>query len=429
MIVKPGTALNVSLQFDPQNVVPVGRLVLDRGIAVLGYNAAFIASGLTLNPNLGPAGTGVVRAINPRAFSGLHGVFADSLPDAWGAVLMRRRAAEVGFEYNSLTVLDRLAMVGRRGMGALIYEPDVPVNEDGVVDLDRLASESVKVLAGDESSVVRQLEALGGSSGGARPKVLVAIDRRGHTISGVDNIPSGYDGWIVKFPSSADVRDIGPLEVAYADMARAAGLDVSETKLIGSATGPGYFATKRFDRAPGNARIHALSFAAFLDTDWSIPSTGYETLMNVTRGITREQPQVEKIFRRMTFNVIARNRDDHAKQHAFLMESSGKWKVAPSYDLTFSPGPGGQHYLTVAGEGDEITVAHIMRVAAAQSISPSRAKDIVEEVTTAVNDFEKYAGNYGVSRSTIQSVRRGLSENQKLSVAAKTPTTHKRKKH
>lgn len=405
---RAGTPLRVALEFAPNRVVPVGRVALDRGIAVLEYAPEFAASRLTINPLFQTPGNVLVRAADPRTFDGLHGVFADSLPDAWGQLLMRRRAFASGIDYVSLTVLDKLAAIGRRGMGALTYEPALPSGVDEQLELDVLAREAAEVLDGRDSEVIAQLERLGGSSGGARPKVLVAMDARGRVLSGVDRVPAGFDAWIVKFRSSADVEDIGPLEAAYAAMARAAGLDISDTKLIASARGPGFFATKRFDRAPAGRRRHVLSVASMLEIDWRVPSLDYAGLLKAVRVVTRHQAEVEKMFRRMVFNIAAHNRDDHTKQHAFMMDESGRWTLAPPYDLTFSAGPGGEHYLAVNGMGAGVTRASIDAVAKREAISPATVRAIVDDVVGAVSRFEHFARDHNVSRRTATEVSKAL---------------------
>lgn len=408
MKLQPRTPLDVVLEFAPERSLAVGRIALERGVGVLEYAPEFIASRLTINPLFEPPSRALVRAADPRTFGGLHGVFADSLPDAWGELLLRRRAAETDIDYVSLTVLDKLAAVGRRGMGALTYQPAFPPAGDAPVDLDVLAGEASEVLDGRDSDVIAQLERLGGSSGGARPKVLVAMDAAGRVIAGIDRIPAGFDAWLVKFRSSVDVRDIGPLEAAYAAMARAAGLDISDTKLISSARGPGYFATKRFDRTSRNGRLHMLSVAALLDTDWRVPSLDYADLLKTVRAVTRHEADVERMFRRMVFNVAAHNRDDHTKQHAFIMDQSGRWTLAPPYDLTFSAGPGGEHYLSVNGRGTDVSRAAIDTVAKRAAVAPPAVRAIVDGVTGAVSRFKDFARAHDVSRRTAAEVDKAL---------------------
>jgi serine/threonine-protein kinase HipA len=400
--------LDVELVTSRTDKVHVGRLALDRSGAVFEYDAAFVESGLEINPLQTPQ-LGPIPAQRPRTFGGLHGVFADSLPDAWGEELVRRRCARDAIAFESLTALDRLAIVGERGMGALTYEPEVPDAGDDDVDLDALAREANEILDGRESDVLPELERLGGTSGGARPKVLVAINADGHVRAGVDEIPDGYDGWLVKFPSSRDVPDIGPLEAAYAAMARAARINVPDHRLIRTgAKSVGYFASKRFDRAPGGIRRHMISVAGMLDLDWMAPELDYVNLLRLVRRATRSQDEVEEMIRRMVFNVVAHNRDDHAKQHAFVYGVDRQWHLSPAYDLTYSNGPAGQHYLAINGEAGDAGANAVRTVALTQDVKPRRLAAIVSEVIDAVSRFEEFAERYDVSKRTSTEVRHAL---------------------
>ncbi len=390
--------------------IPVGRLAMDRGGAVFEYDAAFISAGLSLNPLWETPSREPIPARNPRTFEGLHGVFADSLPDAWGRELMRRRCARAGLDFDSLTGLEHLALVGERAMGAMAYRPAVSDQGDDIVDLDLLAFEAHEILEGRDSDVLLELERLGGSSGGARPKVLVALNDRGEARSGVGDIPDGYDAWLVKFANSRDVPDIGPLEAAYAAIARAAGLRVPDHRLIAAKRGPGYFASKRFDRGAGAVRKHVISAAGVLEIDWSVPAIDYDNLLRLVRAVTRDQQEVEEMFRRMVFNVVAHNRDDHAKQHAFIYDHLTKrWALAPAYDLSNSSGPGGEHYLAVAGEGRNVSARAVKVVASAHDIKPRRVRAIVAEVLGGVELFEKFAADYDLSVATRTATSRAIS--------------------
>jgi serine/threonine-protein kinase HipA len=401
-------ALHVDLILSATDVRYVGRLALTRSGAVFEYDASFIASDLEIHPILPPA-PGVIAAREPGMFHGLHGVFADSLPDAWGTELVRQRCTREGIAYHSLTAVDRLAIVGRRGMGARAYRPAIRDPGEDAVDFDALAHEANEVLEGRDSDLLPELERLGGSSGGARPKVLVAIDAQGHARSGVDEIPDGYDGWLVKFPSSRDVRDIGPLEAAYTSMARAAGIDVPDYRLIPTRTSAvGYFAGKRFDRGPGGARHHVVSVAGALDIDWTVPQLDYDNLVRLVRRVTRRQAEGEQMIRRIIFNVAAHNRDDHVKQHAFLFGPDRRWRLTPAYDLSFSSGPNGEHYLAVVGEARDIGPDGIREVASAADVEPRRLRSIAGEVLDAVSRFTTFAADYGVSKRTSQDVLRAV---------------------
>ena len=405
----PGV-LDVALAFAPEDAVPVGRLALDGNVAVFEYAPGFAATGLSLTPAFAAVRPGLVRAREPRTFRGLHGVFADSLPDAWGELLLQRRLRSEGTDPSTLTVLDRLAYVGGGGRGALVYAPAEGASAAiGEVDLGRFGREATEVLEGSDGALLRELERLGGSSGGARPKVQVALNEAGRARSDDAALPPGFTSWIVKFRARTDREDSAPLEKAYADVASAGGIALPRTRLIPVEGEPGYFATERFDRAPGGRRRHMLSIAGMLEADWSVPSIDYDGLLDAIRGATRDDSAVLEAFRRMVFNVAAINRDDHAKQHSLLLDRNGRWRLSPAYDLTFSIA-GGEHYLAVDGRGSDITRREILAVAKRQSIAATRANAIVDEVVAAVASLPAVAAEFGATRDAIAEVRRAIEK-------------------
>jgi serine/threonine-protein kinase HipA len=406
MMLEPGESLRVSMSFAPGAEARVGRLGLAKSGVIFEYDPDFIRSPITLHA-LMPKSTAVVFAKNPRAFEGLPGVFADSLPDAWGRALLRRQTERRGIAFSEMTPLDRLACVGASGAGALTYRPDFPQTPVAAIDLETLAADALAFLDGNEDVDVSDLAKLGGSSGGARPKISVAMNASGAIVPASTSLPNGFDHWLVKFRTSSDPKNAGAIEAAYADMARAAGLDVVETRLLPSKSGPGFFATKRFDRKPGGRRLHMVSAAAMLETNWEHPAD-YETLLKLTRLVTKDQASVERVFRRAVFNVVASNRDDHLKQHAFLMDERGSWIEAPSFDLTLSPGPGGEHYLSVGGRGKDIGFEDLARLGAEELIDKQRVREIVDQTRTAVAEFAEFASPYGVDAATVRSIRRIL---------------------
>ena len=413
MKIKPGTPLRIFLSFGPEQYVSVGRLTLDRGIALLEYDSEFIASGLTLNPYLAPPVKGLVEPKSPHGFDGLPGFIADTLPDAWGQLLMHRRAAAEGIGYSSLTPLDKLAVISSRAMGALTYEPEIASDPTEAIDLERVAAASLELLEGRDIATLPALERLGGSSGGARPKALIALNQRTNAIAdGAGPIPDGFEAWLVKFRSSRDdLEDIGPLEAAYADMAREAGLSVAPTRLFPGGD-YGYFGTQRFDRIAGDGRLHMLSAAAMLDMDWDSGGLDYDHLMRLGRYVVQRRDGAQRLFARMVFNVVANNRDDHAKQHAFLMSEQGVWDLAPSFDLTFSRGPGGEHYLAVKGRaGDDITTELMVELGREHGIDAAQSRSIIERTIDAVNRFEEFTRPYPMSTSTRRDINRALQSN------------------
>ncbi len=276
-----------------------------------------------------------------------------------------------------------------------------------------MALGSLELLEGHDITMLPALERLGGSSGGAHPKALIAFNQSTNAIAdGAGPIPDGSEAWLVKFRSSRnDLEDSGPLEAAYADMARNAGLSVAPTRLFpGGAYG--YFGTRRFDRIAGNGRFHVLSAAAMLEMDWDSGGLDYDRLMRLGRYVVQRHDAAQRLFARMVFNVVANNRDDHAKQHAFLMNAQGVWDLAPSFDLTFARGRGGEHYLAVKGRAaDDITRELMVELGREHGIDAAESRSIIERTMDAVNRFEEFTRPYPISASTCQDINRALQSN------------------
>lgn len=412
MKLAPGMPLAIGLLTDRDaSVRPVGRLAMAAGLAQLEWSADVIGEGLAISPLRYPAEPGLHPARN-RTFDGLHGFLADCLPDAWGLLLLKRRVERLGHRFEDLDAVDRLAMVGMRGRGALVFQPDtLPGEAAGGIDLDLLADEARHVVLGEETELDDLLTRLGGGSGGARPKVHVAIGADGSLSAGdepaVTGAESASEEWIVKFAAANDPADIGPLEEAYARMARDAQIEMAETRLIPSATGPGHFATRRFDRPVPGKRLHLVSLGGALEASPHMPGVDYDGFLKATLAITHSMADVEQAFRRMVFNVLSRNRDDHVRQHAYLMDDRGGWRLAPAFDLTFSNGPGGEHYMAVLGEGRTITRAHVERLGKNHGISAKRVAGAIDDVRAALADWPSHARNVGVGAS-LAAVSEGL---------------------
>lgn len=406
---RPITVLRVELVLDGERR-SVGRLAWRDRVIYFEYDAAFLATRLELSPFRLKLGPGVVEG--PTAvFERLHGLFNDSLPDGWGRLLMDRKLRQVGIQPDQLTPLDRLAWIGGHGMGALTYRPEHPAlaGAGDAIDLDRLAEQSRMVLEDSPKAVLDELLSIGGSPQGARPKALVGVSVDGGSlIHGVDDLPDSYEHWIVKFRSSTDPSDVGAVEQAYAAMAREAGVTMPPTALFPAKRGAGYFGIKRFDRR-GNRRVHILTASGLLDIDHTLPSLGYGGLLKATRSLTRRQSEVEQVFTRMVLNVFARNRDDHTKNHSFLMEADGGWFVSPAYDVTFSSGPGGEHALDVAGEGRDPGAEHIHAVADEVGVSRKVAVAVIDRVRMVVDRWPGFARDSGVSKRMASSIDRVLN--------------------
>lgn len=406
MKLAPGTPLNIALAFDPDLRVPAGRLAWALQTAQLEWSREIIATKLSVDPlPRYPRDLGLQGA-RTRNFDGLHGFLADSLPEGWGHLVMRKRLTQLGLDIGSLTPVERLALVGESGRGALVFHPATTPDADASVgiDLDGLAEEAAHVLSGQEGTLADVLAKAAGGSGGARPKVHVGFGPNGEVSVGDSELPADHTAWIVKFRAAEDPQDIGPLEEAYALMAEAAGLTLAEHRLLPAKQGPGYFATKRFDRPGASARLHMVSLTGAIEAPTTAGAVSYDTLLRATQAITRNAEDVVRAFRRMVFNVLAHNRDDHARQHAYLMNEHGEWSLSPAYDLTYSPGPGGEHYLDIEGEGAKPTRKHIDALGARHGLGAKEVQVMVEEVKAAVGDWVKFAKAAGVTSASTKFV-------------------------
>jgi serine/threonine-protein kinase HipA len=400
--------LEVRLDWGDEQVL-VGTLAEQKGRIYFEYDAAFLESGLPISPFKLPLRAGLFEHVD-REFAEVFGAFNDSLPDGWGLLLMDREFRKQGLRPASVSVLDRLAYIGTRGMGALTYHPPTPAAEEGShrIDLDALASQAERVLEGSAEEILPALRIAGGSPAGARPKVVVGVREDGHLVSGASELPAGYRPFLVKFPAKEDVSDIGAVEAAYALMAGAAGLNVPPTTLFETGDGGRHFGAERFDR-DGNQRLHMHTLGGLLHASHRLPSLEYEGFLKATLLLTKDQRQVEEAFRRMVFNVLAHNRDDHVKNLSYLMDRGGMWRLAPSYDLVFSDGPRGQHSMAVAGEAERPTERDMLRVAEDCDLDLRPAREIIQQVRDSIGQWSGFARATGVSRATARRIGRVLA--------------------
>jgi serine/threonine-protein kinase HipA len=395
----------VSIQFDAEEI-EVGELVSENKLIYFKYYPHFIKRGLEISPIKLKLNTDINKA-NEIPFDGLYGVFFDSLPDGWGRLLLDRTLTARGISIAHLTPLDRLAYVGNQGMGALLYKPEMPVENSGGfrIELDEIANATQQIIKGTATEVLDELFQLGGSSGGARPKILVGYNpTTQHLINADKELPLGYEHWLIKFPTSSDSRDIANIEYAYYKMALDAGIEMSECQLFKGQSGKVYFGTKRFDRQ-GNNKLHLHSAAGIMHDNFRLSALDYGHLMDCAFQLERDIKAYEKVLRLATFNVFANNRDDHSKNFSFLMDATGKWRLAPAYDLTFSYSGHGMHSTMVAGESANPTRQHLLKLATYFKIK--NANLIIDEVQAVVTSWKKYAALYDVkndSKNNIQKI-------------------------
>jgi serine/threonine-protein kinase HipA len=406
--------LEVRLSHEPGQERIVGQLAetgprAAGGQVVFEYDPAFLRDPLWLSPFKLPPQSGLIEH-RDFAFGPIFGLFDDSLPDGWGLLLMDRFFQQRGSALAEVSVLDRLAYLGTRTMGALTYHPpaDAPDPAARRLDLHEMARASQQVVEGTAGEVLPLLLRAGGSPGGARPKVLVGVS--GDSIlAGDDDLPPGYTHWIVKFHARQDSPDAGPGELAYSLMAREAGLAMPPARLFETAQGERFFGVERFDRR-GNHRYHVHTFGNLIQANFRIPSCDYRQLLEVTRILTRNHQSVLECYRRMVFNVLTHNRDDHVKNFAFRMTDEGGWELAPAYDLVFSPGPGGEHTMTVAGEGRDPARRHLLQLAAPAGIPDREAESIVDDVASAAARWRVHARQTGVGTKSAKRVEQAIGE-------------------
>lgn len=402
------TEVKVGLDFG-SGIHPVGRLALrDRNI-YFEYNDTFIQKGIEISPLRLPLRKGVI-AMPQRPFEGLPGVFNDSLPDGWGRLLFDRLLRSQGILPATISPLDRLAHVGLSGMGALVYEPDnSPSDKAGdFIDLDHLALQTQEVLKGSSEEVIKELLTLNGSSAGARPKAMIALNKdRTRITYGVERLDKEFEPWLVKFANSQDGHDAGAIEYVYALMAKEAGVLMPDIHLFPSRKGAGHFAVKRFDRT-ANKRLHMHTASGLLHSDFRTPSLDYEDLLNLTGALTRDVREVEKMYRLAVFNVLAHNRDDHAKNFSFLMDEYGEWKLAPAYDLTFSSGPNGEQSTMVMGEGRNPQISHLLKLGQEANVPKKRVEEIIDRTRSSLDRWTELAKQHDVPKTNIELIAKTI---------------------
>lgn len=405
----------------------VGQLADIEGITYFEFDAAFLRSGVELSPLYWRRAVGA-RACRKAYQKNLPGFCYDSLPDAWGERVMARWfQAKQGRSIESVTPLEQLCFVGDRGVGALSYEPgllaDDPLRGEvqKALDLRRLEIEARAVLDAPESVAIPELIELArnGSAGGARPKIWIGVKAPGRSggesrlIAGSQRLPPGYTPWLLKLDVpkvGTEYREYGRVEHAYALMARAAGLRTVKTRIFTAKDENGHdrahFAIARFDRGPAGKRIHFHSLAGITETDFD-SAVSYELLLDTTQEITRDHTEKVEAFRRAAFNVAARVRDDHAKNHGFIHDGE-RWRLSPVYDLVYaSPGSFQRHALSIGGS-NQPGVPHLQTLALYSGIDADEAASVIEKCRLAVMDWRKFATRAEVSEARQLEIERHL---------------------
>lgn len=352
----------------------VGTLSLtpDNRLCAFEYNKNWLMEGFSISPLELPLKPGLFVA-KPQPFNGNFGIFEDSLPDGYGRYLLHKTLLKEGIDDRNLSALDKLSLVGNGGMGALTYEPHRQVKmKEGRCDFDALQAKALEVLQEQQDTDAGLLLYNSGNSGGCRPKAIFSDDE-GH--------------WLVKFRHIYDPKDMGQQEYHYNEVARKCGIDVPDFKLVGGK----YFATKRFDLTSSGERVHMATAGGLLCVSLSNPVLDYSNLLALTGYLTQSSKDVEEMYRRMVFNYLTGNKDDHCKNFSFVVKKDGLskwcWHLAPAYDLTLcADGYNGQHATSVNGSGKP-TIQDFIAVGTKIKIAENRCREIIRQVQENCGDL------------------------------------------
>jgi serine/threonine-protein kinase HipA len=387
----------------------LGVLADDGQRILFEYTQAALDRGLELSPFKLALKAGAFGDF-PMHQHGLPGVASDSLPDGWGMLLMDRLFRQRGIDQYAVSPLDRLAVIGRRGMGALTYAPpsEAPlVLAD--VDLHTIADEVRQVMNGVSEQVLRELILMGGSPHGARPKVLVNVDVAGNHMWNTDEAPG--TPWLVKFPTQAEPPEVCAVEKLYSDLARECGIDMPPTGYFDLGAQGAAFGIERFDRHAGmRVPVHTASGVAH--ADFRQPTLDYVNLLRIARFVTGDMREVEALFGRCVFNVVFNNRDDHSKNFSFRLEPSGQWRIAPAYDTTFNRGPAGQHQLDICGEARAPARLHLLRLAEMTGIRAPAAAAVIDRIADVAGQLMARAADYPITCATVNDIANAVEANR-----------------
>lgn len=403
-------------------------------IANFEFDSGFLLQNLDLSPVKMPHASAKSRIFSfPEnrgsvTFKGLPGLLADTLPDRYGNTLINAWLAKKGREPDSMNPVEMLCFIGKRGMGALEFEPVEPKGTDTAtkIEIDSLVKIAQEILSGrkkfttklsrgEEKSLMDILK-IGTSPAGARAKAVVAYNpKTGEVKSGQTDAPKGFTQWLIKFDGVTDnqigtTNGYGRVELAYHLMAKDCEIEMTECRLF-EETGRAHFMTKRFDRLPDNEKLHVQSFCALMHYDYSdITSYSYEQLFQTMRAVRLPHPQAEQMFRRMIFNVVARNCDDHTKNFAFAMSKAGEWKLAPAYDVCHAYRPGSvwvsRQSLSINGKRENINRKDLLEIA--RQISLKKGAVIIDQISGVLKKWNLYAEQTKVESKLRDAIKKTL---------------------
>lgn len=416
----------------------IGAVTWDplKGCATFQYSDALQGSGIEPNPLKMPVSRApyTFQSLNKASYKGLPGMLADMLPDKFGNALIDQWLVRQGREESGFNPVERLCYIGQRGMGALEFLPTVGETRASQAEIDvaamtELASEILQARSLDipltagklATEEMTQILEIGTSAGGARAKALIAWNRKTGSIRSGHMPPAlGYEYWLLKFDGVAENRDkeladpqgYGRIEYAYSELARAAGIEMTECRLLEEG-GRAHFATRRFDRDKDGRKTHMQTLSALGHYDYQLPGgTSYEQAFKVCLALKLPMENKLQLFSRMVFNVVMRNQDDHTKNISFLMDRDGVWRLSPAYDVMYAYNPAGswttKHQMTINGKQENIGRDDLLACAAFAGLNQTKCKRTIDHVVDVAGNWSAYANAAGVEERRIEQIRNAI---------------------
>jgi serine/threonine-protein kinase HipA len=404
-------------------------------LATFEFEESFLSHGIDLSPVIMPMAelvngkrTFSFRSLSKETYKGLPGLLADSPPDRYGDNLINQWLAVQGKSDEDFSPVDRLCYIGKRGMGALEFEPAMrgTENKSVLIEINELADIAGKILNkkeqfqtqydSDYKKAVKDIIRVGTSAGGARAKAVIAVNEKTKKIrSGQVDAPEGFEHWILKFDGVTDIllgetSGFGRIEYAYYKMALDAGIKMTECRLL-EEDGRAHFMIKRFDRMHGNVKVHMQTLCAIAHFDYNdTNSYSYEQAFQVMRKMKLPYDDFVQMFTRMVFNVVTCNCDDHTKNVSFLLKQDGQWQLSPAYDVIYSYNPLGpwtnKHQMSVNGKREDISLKDLLTVSIENNIR--HAKEIIDKVLEIASNWQNYATDAGVPGGKIKEIQKNL---------------------
>jgi len=403
----------------------IGNILLKDGVVYFEYDKVFQTSTLEISPLKLPLSLkGVYTNNDDKYFEGLPGVFHDTLPDKFGTKVIERYFESKNIPPHELNVIQKLMFIGDKSIGAITYKPIIhkldeqKINE--LIELQNFYDNAKKIVSGDAIEVVDEMLSFmdsAASAGGARAKAIIGYNQISkEMISGVKkDLKEGFEHYLIKFDIAKDDNsssDYTKIEYLYMTMAKEAGINVPEIELL-LHKNLAHYLIKRFDRADGEV-FHLHSVAGLTHSNFNIPMHySYDELLRLTRYLTGNQSAVNEQFKRMVFNIVGRNQDDHAKNFSFIMNEDGVWNISPAYDITYAYGSGytKEHQMSINAKTSNINLEDLYKIADIVDIPQKEVNLIVENIGDKFLEFKKRALNLGIDKNLIEDINKNIRWN------------------